>query len=99
LRRSPRARDHVSLPTPTSKPDPAIYTHAGTTLGLAPQQAVAIEDSVNGALSAVAAGFATIGILQFVPVEDRAARHEALLDAGAAVVVGSWDEALELVSP
>jgi beta-phosphoglucomutase-like phosphatase (HAD superfamily) len=83
-----------SLTPPTSKPDPAVYIHAGEVLGLSPHQAVAVEDSVNGTLSAVAAGFPTIGIVQFVPVEDRATRRQALLDAGAATVVESWSEVL-----
>lgn len=86
-----------SLPRPTSKPDPAIYAHAGRELDLAAKQAVAIEDSVNGALSAVAAGIVTIGILQFVPAEDRATRRKDLLDAGAAIVVESWRDVLEVL--
>jgi beta-phosphoglucomutase-like phosphatase (HAD superfamily) len=56
-------------------------------------QAVAIEDSVNGARSAVAAGYATIGILQFVPQTDRQARAEALREVGVADVVESWADA------
>ena len=79
-----------SLPEPTSKPDPAVYLHAGRTLGVGPVHAVAVEDSVNGARSAVAAGYPTIGILQFVPEVDRPARADALRAAGAAVVVESW---------
>ncbi|WP_104522457.1 HAD family hydrolase [Blastococcus atacamensis] len=79
-----------SLPEPTSKPDPAVYLHAGRTLGVGPAQAVAVEDSVNGARSAVAAGYPTIGILQFVPEVDRPARADALRAAGVAVVVESW---------
>ena len=55
-----------SLPVPTSKPDPAIYTYALHALGLEPAQAVAVEDSGTGATSAVAAGIPTIGNLQFV---------------------------------
>lgn len=37
-----------SLPTPTSKPDPAIYIHAMKVLGVQPQECVAIEDSKSG---------------------------------------------------
>ena len=38
------------------KPAPEIYLHATQTMGIAPEYCVAIEDSRNGLLSAVAAG-------------------------------------------
>jgi HAD superfamily hydrolase (TIGR01509 family) len=79
-----------SLAEPTSKPDPAVYLHAGAALGVGPAEAVAVEDSVNGARSAVAAGYPTIGLLQFVPEADRPARAQALREAGVAAVVPSW---------
>ena len=82
-----------SLAEPTSKPDPAVYVHAGRALGVGPAEAVAVEDSVNGARSAVAAGYPTIGILQFVPEADRQARAEALREVGVAEVVESWADA------
>ncbi len=86
-----------SLPRPTSKPDPAVYRHAGRVLGVGPEDAVAVEDSVNGARSAVAAGYPTIGILQFVPEADRAERAGALREVGAAAVVGTWADVEELL--
>ena len=52
---------------------------------------------MNGALSAVAAGYPTIGILQFVPAAERRDRTEALRAAGVAAVVESWTEAEELL--
>jgi beta-phosphoglucomutase-like phosphatase (HAD superfamily) len=79
-----------SLPRPTSKPDPAIYRHAVEHLGVSPSQAVAVEDSVPGAQSAVAAGIRTIGNLTFVPPADREARRAVLVDAGVVGVVESW---------
>jgi len=45
-----------------SKPDPAIYLRALTLLGLDPNEAVAIEDSVNGVQSATTAGIYTLHI-------------------------------------
>ncbi len=39
-----------------SKPDPAAYTHALTTLGVDAADAVAVEDNAGGVQSAVAAG-------------------------------------------
>ncbi len=86
-----------SLAEPTSKPDPAVYVHAGRTLGVAPADAVAVEDSVNGARSAVAAGYPTVGILQFVPAADRRARAEALHEVGVAAVVESWADVERLL--
>ncbi len=85
-----------SLPEPTSKPDPAVYAHAGQRLGITPDEGIAVEDSINGALSAVAAGYPTVGTVLFVPPPDRAARTQALREAGAAVVVSSWWELAEL---
>ncbi|MFD2089987.1 HAD family hydrolase [Blastococcus deserti] len=86
-----------SLPEPTSKPDPAVYAHAGRQLGITPDDAIAVEDSVNGALSAVAAGYRTIGMLAFVPPEDRRVRTDALRQAGTATVVPSWAELVDLL--
>jgi HAD superfamily hydrolase (TIGR01509 family) len=87
-----------SLPRPTSKPDPAVYAFAGQTLEVTGRDAVAVEDSVNGALSAVAAGYPTIGTVQFVPVDERPARTEALRAAGVAAVVRDWDELAAIMS-
>jgi HAD superfamily hydrolase (TIGR01509 family) len=81
-----------SLPSPTSKPDPAVYLHALASLGLRPEQAVAVEDSLPGARSAVAAGLATIGNLVFVPPGERDGRRAELTAAGVTAVVGSWSE-------
>jgi beta-phosphoglucomutase-like phosphatase (HAD superfamily) len=79
-----------SLPVPASKPDPAIYEFAGAALGISERQGLAIEDAIPGVESAVAAGFAVVGNLMFVPPTERAARAEALLEAGAAAIVVSW---------
>ena len=81
-----------SLPTPTSKPDPAIYTFAGRVLDVDGRNAIAIEDSVPGALSAVAAGFQTIGNIAFVARDERSERVAALRAAGVVGVVASWSE-------
>jgi HAD superfamily hydrolase (TIGR01509 family) len=50
-------REHVTR----GKPHPDIYLHAATQLGVAPQEAVVIEDSPIGARAAVASGAQVIG--------------------------------------
>src|SRR5206468_1387210 len=80
-----------SLTPPVSKPDPAIYRHALTALGLRADESVAIEDSVTGARSAVAAGIPTLGLVCFVDESERDARRHDLLAAGVAAVATSWD--------
>ncbi len=79
-----------SLPVPTSKPDPAVYLHAGQVLGVAAEQGLAIEDSVAGVSSAVAAGYATVGNLMFVLPDERDCRRAELIDAGAVAITDSW---------
>jgi beta-phosphoglucomutase-like phosphatase (HAD superfamily) len=88
-----------SLPTPTSKPDPAIYLHACRQLGIQPAAGLAVEDSVPGARSAIAAGCPTVGNVQFVPAVERPDRIAALYDAGVLTVVSSWDELAGLLLP
>jgi beta-phosphoglucomutase-like phosphatase (HAD superfamily) len=79
-----------SLPEPSSKPDPAVYSLALVRLGVAPGAALAVEDAVPGVQSAVAAGVPTVGMIQFVPREEMPARREALLAAGAREVFEDW---------
>jgi HAD superfamily hydrolase (TIGR01509 family) len=88
-----------SLPTPTSKPHPAVYLHACADLGIAPEAGLAVEDSVPGVLSAVAAGCPTVGNLLFVAPAERAERETALRNAGALAVVGSWRELADALLP
>lgn len=86
-----------SLGRPTSKPDPAVYRLAVDSLGVDPAATLAIEDSVNGTLSAVAAGVHTVGTVQFVPPDLKQVRQEELLDAGAFLVVDDLAELLVLL--
>jgi beta-phosphoglucomutase-like phosphatase (HAD superfamily) len=79
-----------SLPVPTSKPDPAVYAHAGERLGVSGLAGLAVEDAVPGVRSAVAAGYPTVGNLQFVPPGEVEVRAEALREAGVAAIVPSW---------
>ena len=86
-----------SLPVPTSKPDPAIYALAGRHLGVQGPAGLAVEDAAVGARSAVAAGFPTIGNLQFVAREEVDARVTALAEAGVCAIVPSWSHLAELL--
>lgn len=79
-----------SLPVPTSKPDPAVYLHAGQVLCVEAEQGLAVEDSVAGVGSAVAAGYATVGNLMFVLPDERDCRRAELIDAGAVAITDSW---------
>jgi beta-phosphoglucomutase-like phosphatase (HAD superfamily) len=79
-----------SLPQPTSKPDPAVYLHACKVMSIDPRQAVAVEDSVPGAQSAVAAGIPTAGNVQFVAPDERPDRIAQLRAVGVFTVVESW---------
>lgn len=91
-----------SLPSPTSKPDPAVYLHACRVLGIDPAEGLAIEDSVSGATSAVRAGCPTVGIVAFVPEAERDDRRRGLEEAGVVAVVTSWPELgdlLQVVAP
>lgn len=79
-----------SLPRPTSKPDPAVYRHAAAHLGVTADRALAVEDSLPGVRSAIAAGIATVANLTFVGRAEREARRQALAEAGAAMSITSW---------
>ncbi|MEW6145950.1 MAG: HAD family phosphatase [Thermodesulfobacteriota bacterium] len=48
--------------TENGKPHPDIYLHTAERLGVRPQECVAIEDSINGVMSATAAGMYCIAI-------------------------------------
>jgi HAD superfamily hydrolase (TIGR01509 family) len=87
-----------SLAVPTSKPDPAIYAHAGAALGIGPGEGLAVEDSLPGAQSAIAAGFATVGNVRFVAPDEREQRVAELREAGAHAVIAAWSELEELLS-
>lgn len=90
-------KDHVfsaatSLPTPTSKPDPAIYIHAMKVLNKTPEECVAVEDSKSGATAAFRAKIKTIGYTgSYEPAEEEKMR-KVLEDAGCVVVMKDWSE-------
>ena len=59
----------TSLPTPTSKPDPAVYLFAMKTLCKTPDECIAIEDSKSGTTSAYRAGMKVLGYTGPYPAE------------------------------
>lgn len=52
----------ISQVNKIGKPDPAIYIHAASKIGVAPKHCIAIEDSAHGIAAAQAAGMFCIGI-------------------------------------
>ena len=84
-----------SLAKPLSKPDPAVYSLAGSMLGVTGRRGLAIEDS---AIGATAAGYPTIGKVQFVPATERPARIDALRQAGVVAIMSSWSELADVLS-
>jgi HAD superfamily hydrolase (TIGR01509 family) len=67
------------------KPDPAPYRAALDRLGVAPEEALAFEDSTSGIASAVGAGIPTVGIAS---TQD----PEKLLQAGAFMVARDFTD-------
>ncbi len=67
------------------KPDPAPYRAALEKLGVAPEEALAFEDSISGIASSVGAGIPTVGIAS---TQD----PERLRRAGVFVVVGDFTD-------
>ncbi len=57
------------------KPHPGVYLTTAARLGVAPAACVALEDSVNGVLSATAAGMRCIAVPERWPVTDAALRQ------------------------
>jgi HAD superfamily hydrolase (TIGR01509 family) len=79
--------DHVGR----GKPHPDVFLHAARNLRADPAACIAIEDSVNGVLSAKAAGMEVWGFLGGGHMDGDAARR--LADAGAHRMVADWSEA------
>ncbi|AEO62648.1 uncharacterized protein THITE_2073494 [Thermothielavioides terrestris NRRL 8126] len=82
----------TSLPTPTSKPNPAIYLYAMEKLGKKPGECVAVEDSKSGTLSATRAGIKVIGYVGPYEEDEREKMIKVLREAGAVVVMEDWSQ-------
>jgi HAD superfamily hydrolase (TIGR01509 family) len=86
-----------SLPTPTSKPDPAIYLFAMEQMGKKAEECLAVEDSKSGTLSATRAGIKTIGYVGPYEDDKKAEMEKTLKEAGAVVVMRDWSEFEDLL--
>lgn len=91
-------KDHIfsaatSLPTPTTKPDPAIYLHACKVIGKEPGECVAVEDSKSGATSAVRAGIPVIGYVGSYTGEIKQKEMSEMMNGlGVKVIMQDWKE-------
>ncbi|MEX5293739.1 HAD family phosphatase [Kocuria sp. CPCC 205268] len=90
---APHLRTWVSSEdVPRGKPAPDIYAEAVRRLGFAPGEALAVEDSVVGATSAVAAGLVVVAVPS-VPGGDPVPAHHratALTDPAFRELVSRW---------
>ncbi len=86
------ARHHRFSGTDVARPKPApdLHHHFLRIFDMKPDQALVLEDSVTGLKGAVAAGIEAWGFVGLHPRPEQQA--DALLAAGAARVLWSWDE-------
>jgi len=77
-------REHVTR----GKPHPDLYLHAAAALGVAPHEAVIIEDSPIGARAAVASGARVIGLTAGSHAQPRLA--DALRREGVEIILPSY---------
>jgi beta-phosphoglucomutase-like phosphatase (HAD superfamily) len=72
------------------KPNPDIFLHAASKLGVHPSECLVIEDSAGGIRAAVAAGMTAVGLSAASHIRDG---HELKLrDAGAVHLAQSWSD-------
>jgi HAD superfamily hydrolase (TIGR01509 family) len=68
------------------KPAPDVFLHAAERMGVSPENALVIEDSVPGVQAGVAAGMTVIGFTGGSHITDKAGHGEHLLATGASLV-------------
>lgn len=75
----------MEVGTKAPKPDPNVFLHAATTLGVDPKECFVLEDSFHGVQAACQAGMRVIG---FIGASHSYPGHgEHLMDAGAETVI------------
>ena len=72
------------------KPDPEIFLRAAESAGIAPENALVIEDAISGVQAAKAAGMTCIGVTTSF-------NRQTLLNAGADFVIDKLYQAFDLV--
>lgn len=77
---------------PRGKPAPDLFLHAAASMGVAPGDAIVIEDSVLGVQAGVAAGMRVIGFAGGSHCD--AAHPDRLREAGASAVVATMSDML-----
>jgi HAD superfamily hydrolase (TIGR01509 family) len=76
------------------KPHPDLFLHVASQVGVAPAEALVIEDSASGIRGAVAAGMTAVGLLAGSHIRPG---HEARLrDAGAHDIAHDYDELIAI---
>ena len=78
-----RCRDDVAA----AKPDPELFTSAAAALGVAPEDAVAIEDSANGVTAAKRAGMFCVVVPNAMTISMRLDHADLRLDSLAGVTL------------
>lgn len=81
-----------SLPTPQSKPNPAIYIHALKELHTYAKYCLAVEDSGSGVKAAVAAGIMVVAYVGAYEAHEREEAAAKLMALGAKTVMHHWSE-------
>lgn len=79
-----------------TKPDPAPYLQACAELGVRPDRAVAIEDSLTGLTSAQRAGCVTLAVTESAAIREHAPGH--VRDSLAGVTLRHLDELVRTTS-
>jgi HAD superfamily hydrolase (TIGR01509 family) len=89
----------TSMPTPISKPNPAIYLFALKALGLEARQVIAVEDSLGGVDAARGAEIDTVGYTGTTnaPVW-RTQLAGDMANQGVSAVMSHWSEFFDLLS-
>lgn len=69
------------------KPEPDIYFTACETLGVRPEEAVGVEDSINGVISSGRAGLYTIMVIDLIQPDEKARAHaDQILDSAEEII-------------
>jgi HAD superfamily hydrolase (TIGR01509 family) len=80
----------LSTPSRKPKPEPNVFLYAAKQMGVAPENAFVIEDSVHGVTAAKRAGMRVIGFTG--GAHSYPGHADKLTDAGAETVIRRWSE-------